>query len=192
MSLVNRAKGILLNPKAEWPVIDTEPATVGSLYTGYIIPLAAIPAVASVLGLSVIGISGFQFPMSWTLKWAIGWYVLSLAMVFALALVIDLIAPSFSAQKNQIQALKVAAYGSTASWVAGVLLLIPSLGDLYYIVSLYSLFLLFLGGPILMRPPKDKEVVYGAVVAIAGAVLFGVLRVLHREIVGFPVPFLMP
>ena len=44
MALVDRVKNILLSPRTEWPVIDAEPATVASLYTGYIMPLAAIPA----------------------------------------------------------------------------------------------------------------------------------------------------
>src|SRR5258707_10703118 len=47
MSLVERAKNILLQPKTEWPVIAAEQATTGSLYTGYVIPLALIGPVAS-------------------------------------------------------------------------------------------------------------------------------------------------
>ena len=39
-SLVSRIKGILIEPKVEWPKIEAEPETVGSLYTNYIIPLA--------------------------------------------------------------------------------------------------------------------------------------------------------
>ena len=42
MNLVERVKNILLTPRPEWEVIDGEPATPASLYTGYIIPLAAI------------------------------------------------------------------------------------------------------------------------------------------------------
>ncbi len=42
MSLVDRARNIITNPAAEWPVIAGEPASVGSLYTGYVIPLALI------------------------------------------------------------------------------------------------------------------------------------------------------
>ncbi len=55
MDLVARVKGILLSPKSEWEVIDTESTTAGALYTGYIMPLAAIPAIAGFIGLSVVG-----------------------------------------------------------------------------------------------------------------------------------------
>ena len=48
--LIARVQNILMKPAAEWDVIDGEPATVGGLYTGYACILAAIPAIASVIG----------------------------------------------------------------------------------------------------------------------------------------------
>lgn len=196
MNLVNRAKGILLNPKAEWPVIDTEPATVGSLYTGYIIPLAAIPAIASFIGLSVIGISvlGFSLrvPAGTALTSAAVQYALGLVGTFVLALIIDALAPSFGGQKNQVQALKVAAYASTASWVAGIFLLIPSLAILAALGGLYTLFLLFLGLPVVMKSPQDKAVGYTVVVIIVAIVLYVVIALVVRQVAPYPLPGLSP
>ena len=57
MALVDRVKNILLSPRTEWPVIDAEPATVASLYTGYIMPLAAIPVICQAIGMSMIGMN---------------------------------------------------------------------------------------------------------------------------------------
>jgi hypothetical protein len=48
--LIQRVQNILLKPAAEWDVIEAEPATVQGLYVGYICILAAIPAIASILG----------------------------------------------------------------------------------------------------------------------------------------------
>ena len=42
MNLVDRVKGILVEPRNEWVKIAAEPATVQSLYTGWIMILAAI------------------------------------------------------------------------------------------------------------------------------------------------------
>ena len=71
MNLVQRVQAILLKPKEEWPVIDAEPATVGSIYTQYLVVLAAIPAVAGFIGLSLIGAGMFGFsyrePIAWGL-----------------------------------------------------------------------------------------------------------------------------
>ena len=47
--LIARVKGILLTPKTEWPLIAGEPATVGDLYKGYIVWLAAIPPLVGFL-----------------------------------------------------------------------------------------------------------------------------------------------
>jgi hypothetical protein len=192
MNLVERAKGILLNPKNEWAVIDTEPATVGSLYSGYIIPLSAIPAVSTFIGWSVIGVSllGFRYriPTGTALTGVAVQYALGLVGVFVLALIIDALAPSFGGQKSQIQALKVAAYSSTASWIAGIFMIIPSLAVLALLGGLYSLYLMFVGLPIVMKSPSDKALGYTAVVVIAAIVLYVVIGVAVRSLVPYPVP----
>ena len=46
MNLIDRTKNILLSPEQEWQVIDEEVTSVGGLYIGYIVPLAAIGPVA--------------------------------------------------------------------------------------------------------------------------------------------------
>jgi len=188
MSLIDRVKNILLTPKQEWPVIAAESATVGSIFTGYVIPLALIPAVSSFIGFSLIGISflggSIKVPMDMGLEYAAITYGLSLVSVYVLALIVDALAPNFGGQKNPVSAFKVAAYSSTAAWVAGIFLLIPSLGILQ-IAGLYSLVLLFLGLPILMKAPEDKAFAYTAVAAIAGAVLWIVVSQVARRVLGF-------
>ncbi len=192
MSLVDRAKGILINPKNEWAVIDTEPATTGSLYSGYIVLLAAIPPVASFIGWSLLGVSvlGFRYRIETgtALTGAAVQYALSLVGTFVLALIIDGLAPNFGGQKSQVQALKVAAYSSTAAWVAGIFLLIPSLGILAALGGLYSLYLLYLGLPIVMKAPSEKALGYTAVVVIAAIVLYVVIGIVVRSLVPYPMP----
>jgi hypothetical protein len=101
-----------------------------------------------------------------------------------LALIIDALAPSFGAQKNFMQALKVAAFSPTAAWLAGVFSIIPSLGIIGALLSLYSLYLLYVGLPTLMKPPADKAVPYLAVVIIATIVIFVVIG----AVVGLTMP----
>ena len=176
MALVDRVKNILLTPKTEWEVIDVEPTTVADLYKGYILPLAAIGPVAQAIGFSVFGmpvpfLGTYRMPVGTAVTQAIVTYVLTLVAVFVLALIIDALAPTFSGTPSRIQALKVAAYSYTASWVAGIFLLIPAL-SLLSILGVYSLYLLYLGLPVLMKAPKEKALTYTAVVVIAAIVLF--------------------
>jgi hypothetical protein len=188
MNLVDRVKRILLSPRTEWEVIDAEQTTLAALYTGYIAPLAAIGPIAQLIGFSVFGIplplrGTYRVPFGSALTGAIISYVLSLAVIYLLALIIDALAPTFSGQRNQIQALKVAAYSSTAAWVAGIFALIPWLGFLG-IVGLYSLYLLYLGLPVLMKAPREKALPYTAVVILAAIVLFVVVGMIAGRFTG--------
>jgi hypothetical protein len=174
-ALVARIKNILTKPAAEWLLIDAEPATAKSLIAGYACILAAIPALATLIGGQVFGHGAFGVtyrpPLIGSIISALVSYGLSLLMVYVLALIIDALAPSFDGAKNKLQALKVAVYASTAGWVAGVFLVLPALAVLGIIGGLYSLYLLFLGLPILMKAPQAKALGYTAVTIIVAIVL---------------------
>ena len=174
--IVQRVKDILLKPGESWPVIASEPATVQSIYVPYAVVLAAIGPVAQFIGGQVFGFSAFGItyhpPIGGALGSAILSYGLTLAAVFILALVIDGLAPSFGGQKDQIQALKVAAYSATAGWIGGIFGLIPALGLIGALFGLYGLYLLYLGLPVLMKAPQEKAAGYAVVVIIVAIILF--------------------
>src|SRR5947209_11260345 len=162
MNLVSRTKNILLSPKQEWQVIDDEATSVGGLYIGYIVPLAAIGPVASSIGMVIFGISvpvlgAYRVPIDAAVRQGIAQYVMALVGVFVLALIIDKLAPYFRVEENRYQALKVAAYSSTPVWVMGIVGLIPALSILRLLGLFYSLYLLYLGLPTLMRVPRSEE-----------------------------------
>src|SRR6478672_8554434 len=132
MDLVQRVKQILLSPRTEWPVIDTEVTTPAELYKSYIVPLAAIGPIAQIIGYSVFGITvpfmgTYRIPIGSAIVSGIVSYILTLAGVYLLALIIDALAPTFNGQRSRIQGLKVAAYSSTAAWIAGIFALVPGL-----------------------------------------------------------------
>lgn len=190
MALADRVKKILLNPKEEWEVIDREPATVAGLYTGYIMPLAAIGPIAQLIGSTVFGISipymgTYRAPVGAALASAFVAYMLTLAGVYVLSLIIDALAPTFAGTRDQIQGLKVAAYSSTAGWLAGIFALVPILSILG-IVGLYSLYLLYLGLPVLMKTPREKALGYTVVVIFAAIVLFMVIGLVAGQFVRGP------
>jgi hypothetical protein len=191
MNLVNRIKNILLSPKQEWQVIDDEATSVGGLYIGYIVPLAAIGPVASSIGMAVFGISvpvlgTYRVPIDAAVRQGITQYVLALVGVFVLALIIDELAPYFRGQENRYQALKVAAYSSTAVWIVGIVGLIPTLSILWPL-GLYSLYLLSLGLPVLMKVPQDKAMGYTVAVIICAVLLFFVIGMIAAKLGGGPV-----
>ena len=180
-SLIERVKNICLSPDAEWSVIDHETASTSGLITGYVVPLAAVNAVAAFIGRSIIGVTlpfvggTYRAPFVSGLVVAILSVVMTVVGVVVCGLVIDALAPTFGAQKNNTQALKVATYTPTAAWVAGILQIIPALSLLAILGALYSLYLLYLGLPKLMKCPQDKAMGYTLVVVIATIVIFFVV-----------------
>jgi hypothetical protein len=186
MNLVDRAKNILLQPKSEWVVIEPEPTDPKTLYTSYILILALIPAVAGLIGTAIIGTAFFgRIGLGVAFSAALMQYVLTLIMVFVVAFIADALAPSFDGQKNLNQALKLTAYSMTAAWVAGVFAIIPILGWLLVLLgSLYSLYLFFLGVPVMMKVPEQKVLGYTVVVVIVAIVINFVIAMLTAGIVG--------
>jgi hypothetical protein len=173
--LILRVKAILLQPKAEWEQIDGEQTSIGDIYKSYILILAAIGPVCTLIhsvlfGYSFLGIT-YKPGVLGSISTAIVSYLLGLLLVYVLAWIIDLLAPSFGGVANRHQAFKVAAYSSTAAWVAGIFNLLPGLG-LLTLLGLYSLYLLYLGLPRLMKAPEDKALGYTAVTIVLAVILF--------------------
>lgn len=190
MNLIERVKPILLSPRTEWEVIEAEVTTPAALYTGYVMPLAAIGPVAEVIGYSVFGLTvpflgTYRVPIGSAITTAVVRYILMLIGTYLLGLIIDGLAPTFGAQRNPIQALKLAAYSSTAFWVAGLFALVPGL-RLLQILGLYSLYLLYLGLPTLMKAPRGKAVQYTVVVELTAVVLFMLIGVIAGRFLAVP------
>ena len=165
MNLVDRAKRILAEPRAEWVKIAAEPATVQSLYTGWIMILAAIGPAALLLS-------------THSLQVAIALYLRSLITTFVLALVVDTLAPSFGGTKDFVASLKLTAYSSTAAWLAGIFNLLGTLGQLVILAAaLYALYTFFLGAPVLNKASQDKSVPFTLVVVLCAIVLFFLARI---------------
>ena len=108
--------------------------------------------------------------------------------VYLVAFILDSLAPSFGAQKDMVQSMKVVVFASTASWVGGIFNLIPALSILAMLIGIYGLYLLYLGMKLLKEPPQDKLMGYFIVTLIVtivvtvvisfivGAIVFGSAR----------------
>jgi hypothetical protein len=175
VDIVRRIQDILLRPNDTWPTIAAEPTDVGTVYRQYLLILAAIPAVAGFVGMSLIGIGFFglhmQVPLLAGLSSALLRYLLTLAMIYVLALVVDGLAASFGGTRDRQKAFKLVAYAATAGLVGGIFSLIPSLAILGLVASLYSIYLFYVGLPVLMNCPRDKALAYTAVVGVLSIVI---------------------
>ncbi|HBL25150.1 MAG TPA: YIP1 family protein [Deltaproteobacteria bacterium] len=195
MNLVERAKGIMLKPAQTWETIKAEQTTIKDLFTSYAAILAIIPAAAGFIGMSLMGTSmlgiHFRIPFLYGIIHAIISYVLTLVGVYVVAFVIDALAPSFSSRKDILSAVKVAVFSFTPAWIGGIFMILPMLSILTFLASLYGLYLLYTGLPILMETPREKTLGYFVVVIIVSIVVSLIINVLARLVLPSG-PMMMP
>lgn len=174
MNLVERVQAILLKPKATWPVIEGEPDDIPGLYKNYLVYLAGVSSVAAFIGFSLVGTGmmgiHFRVPILAGLANMVVGFVLTLVMIYALALVANALAPSFGGQKDMGKAFKLVAYGATAGLLGGVFNLLPALSMLGLLAALYSIYLLYTGVPVMMKVPEGKALGFTAVLIVCGIV----------------------
>jgi hypothetical protein len=172
MDLQQRITNILTKPKEEWAVIAVESTDVPTLYKEYIVLLAAIPAIAGFIGMTIVGIPApflgtIRIGLVSGLVHLIVGYLLTLVSYLVAAFVIEKLAPTFGSRGNLIQALKLAAYASTPVWIAGILAIYPPLSMLLLIAAIYAIYLFYLGLPFVMQTPQDKALAYTIASAVA-------------------------
>jgi hypothetical protein len=188
-ALKDRVTKILTDPKGEWPVIEAEATTTETLYRSYIAPLAAIPAIAAFIGYSIVGVTlpfvGYyrQGILSGIAGMVVSW-VLALAGVYVAALIINKLAPTFESTPNDMQALKLVAYANTAAWIAGVFNVIPALSVLALLGGLYSIYLFYVGVPVMMKTPESKVIPYMVVSVLVMIVVFFVMGLIAGALTG--------
>jgi len=184
-----RAQRLLLRPAQEWQAIAPEFATPGPIYSRYIVPMAAIGPISATVGTIVFGVrnsiaGSYGMSPGDAVTSGVLEFGLNLLGVYLFAVLIDVLAPSFGGQRNRVQALKVAAYGSTPYWLGGIVALFPKLSLIGGVFALYSVRLLALGLPPLMKVPRDKTVAYTLLASIAGVILVLIIGPLTAVVVG--------
>ncbi len=173
--ILSRCYGLFRDPKGEWKQIRDEETTIPNILVGYVAPLAAIPPICDLIGSSIFNHMLQVEPGQAIIRAVITWIV-SVALVGFLGILINVIAPNFDAEQNDLAAQKIAAYSMTPAFLSGVFSLLPWL----WWVSLFALaamvFLMYRGLPVLMKAPEDRALGYAATVTIAtmaaGVVLF--------------------
>lgn len=197
--MYNRIINILLKPTSEWQIIANEPSSVGGLFGGYAIPLSVIQAITAVVALGFLGIGaeiiemgGLSITLADTAMRAFVGFVAGLALLYALAFIGSMIAPSFNGTADIVQSLKLFTYSSTPSWVAGAMLpfFMSSMG-LAIVVSLlsfasigYAIYLIYIGAGPVMGIPQEKLAGFTVVVIALyiglGLIVYGITSAVEK------------
>ncbi len=176
-----RARAILLSPRTEWPAIAEENTGIAAVYLRYAAPLATIPPLCKLIGWSLL-LSYMGFGIG--LAGALLSYALGLAAVGVLALIAYRLAPLFQGDLDLVRAFKLIAYSATPGWLGGVFRLVPGLGVLSVLMSLYSIYLLHTGARPLLGVPEDHAIGYTIAVVVAAAAVFLVIGLIVAGLAG--------
>jgi hypothetical protein len=179
--LVTRAKNMILTPTTEWPLVAAEPVSVSGLYQGYIVPLSAIPPVATFIG-RLLFLPHVSF--GGALIGAIVAYILGLVAVYILAYIAAKLAPMFGAADNFDAGLKFVAYGSTAAWVGGIFHIVPALGVLSLLAAIYGIYLFYTGVAPVMNVSTDKVIGYLIAWIVAVIVVLVIIAAVVGAVIG--------
>jgi hypothetical protein len=168
---------MLIAPKKEWAIVESENEPHGKVFVSYLLLLALIPAAGSFIGYGLIGHSVFGVhvgSVSWGIRQAIVQFATMAGGVYITAFVINLLADTFGSVKNFDRAFSLVAYSYTPMCVAGVLYIIPALSTLASLAGLYGLYMLYTGLQPMMKTPPDKVTAY-FVVSLIGMVVVSVV-----------------
>ena len=172
--LVDRAKGMIVQPRAEWEQVAAETTEPGKVFTGYALPLLLIAPIATFIGIQLFGygVGIFTIPLgiAAALGIAVTGIVTGIIGLFVSAFVANLVSPQFSGRNDFAAAFRLVAYAWTAAWVGGIFGLFPAISALGLLFALYSVYVLYLGARPVMGVPEEKSVVY-TVVTILGIIV---------------------
>jgi hypothetical protein len=189
MNAFVRAKAILVDPSAAWRGLEKDTGDPAYLLSRYVAVLALIPALASFVGATLIGVvtpSGVvRADLIDGLFGAIFSYAASCAIVLLLGLIIDLLAPVFGGRRDFEAAFKLAVYSFTPLWIAGIFLLLPGLRFLL-LTGAYGIYLFWLGAPRLTRVPEQQAVNFTVIVAVCALALLYAAALAQRMLFGTP------
>ncbi len=177
-SLIEKVKELLTKPAEFFVKAKYEQTTLKELITGYVIFLAAIPAIGNFIGYAVIGRSIFghtvRYPIRYALPHAILWYAASIALVIAVIFITQKLSTNFGGSGNIDVAARAIVYSYTPAWVAGVFYIIPALSVIAFIAGFYSLYLLWISTEKILDIPDNKRMTFMVVLIIA-LILVGLL-----------------
>lgn len=186
--IITRIKEVLLNPAEAWKHIRNEEGNVQEILKQYVLPLAAIPAIASFIGYWLIGVKvplwGRMTSFEWGLSQAITSYVSLVAGVLITGWVISYLAPKFNANVSFGNAVKLVAYSYTPIFVAGIFYLVPSLSIIAGLAGLYGLYILYIGFEPVTSVPKEKQTSYFVVSLLVLIAVYFLLGLLIAAILG--------
>lgn len=172
--------GLFANPADTWNNIKNENFSIGKIYRGYILAIAAIPPLAFYYGTTEIGWSigsggsVEKFPHDIGLLYSGLFYIAILFCIFIMGAVINWMAKTYEVKPDLPLCISLSAFSVTPLLLVGITLIYP-IPWLLLLLSLgalaYTIYLLYLGVPIMMEIPREKGFLYASAILAFGLIM---------------------
>src|SRR5690554_2724757 len=171
--------GILTRPHEEWAKIRDENESVLGHYTKYLIWVAAVPPIAWWYGASQVGweLSGREIRLTAASAAQIMglFYITILVAVAFLGFMVHWMAKTYDAKNDDIaHGIGVVAYMCAPMFIVGLTGFFPNLWlDMLLgtLASAYTVYLLYIGIPIVYDMPKERGFLFASAAVAVGLVL---------------------
>jgi hypothetical protein len=150
METLRRIVCLVFRPTSEWDLIAVEKTPVRALLLHYILPLAMLAPIATVLGMTMFDrawdpVHGYLVPADRILATGAATYVSIVGSIFVLAAIFVVIAPMYGGVRDYRAALEVATYGAIPLLLAGATMVLPVMAIVGLLGLCHTLFLLWIG-----------------------------------------------
>jgi hypothetical protein len=167
------AINLLKNPAAFMRQNKDNAVPVNSLMINYVVVLAAIPFVATLVG--DLWYYAYRAAYGYAFAVAIATYVLDVAAVYVIGMIIWKLGPNFGTTTGQAKATLLAALVYTPVFFISILTIIPFIGWITFLGLLYGLYVLYLGLPIVLGTPPGKEMGYIIAIVVVAIIVYAVI-----------------
>ncbi|UCH72530.1 MAG: YIP1 family protein [Thermoplasmatales archaeon] len=165
--MISNGISVLTGPKQAFQRLKKEQMTMQTIII-YVAIFALPGLIGYIVGYGVVGVSYSYAFVSWSYKvpianavgFGIFYYIMWIILVIVFGYVINMLAPSFKSRQDLIQSMKLAAFASTPSLIAGIFNIWPPIALLTLLFAIYGIYLLYIGIPIFMDTPQDQHIIY--------------------------------
>jgi len=180
--LLNRVKGIIINPVKEWDLIIADNSDKNTIIKEYALPLIILISISTLIG--SFGSPKFLAPsISYSVISAFVTMIVSIGSIYLSAYIINEIAPNFGISKNIENSFKLVIYSSTPAYIASIVANLHWTLSFLNIFGIYSVYLFWLGASQVLKISEDKKIGFVILSFIVLLVIYLVLAVLIGGIV---------
>jgi hypothetical protein len=172
---IQRVRGLLFSPSAEFAQIAAEPTDMPVLVRRFLLPLALLTAIATIVGMNSFDVAwdveqGYRVPKERILNIGVANFAFEILTVLMAGLIFFVLTTADQKERSLVRSMNVAVYGAVPLLLSGVLLFVPINVTICMAAMVHTFILYWIGVQKVMHIRPANASLF---VALAMIVLFG-------------------